>query len=771
MLKFEPILFLPSLILRLQRRPWQRIAEHHHLAKGGQLVDPRADQRTSSAIRRATDRVAFEGLRALTAGLAVGVAIFGLINSQKIVSGKTLPVVAYNFTLAVIFLLLWLALRQKQIPRRWANPMIVGMLMLGLSNVLFTFYSVREPLQNNMTALVAITAGSFLLSRRWLAVALALLIVAWAPVAWHVTTSSQQLVQYSMTLLGALVLAVTIHSARRRTHNRLRRSEARYRRLFEQSQDAVAVTTPEGRMLDINQAGLDLFGYEQNELSDFNVARDAYAEPCERERRIGQLLEGSSLERYEMTLKHRSGRHLNIESTTSAIREDGKVVAFLSVLRDVTTYKQEQKELAAHRERLEDLVRERTAQLESEVVERRRTEQERLQLETQFHEAQKLESLGVLASGIAHDFNNLLVSILGNAGLVRRHLPNDAPDQYHIQRIEVAAERAAELANQMLAYSGKGQFQFERCDLRALVQEMASLLRTSISKKARLEFHSDDDLPTIQADVTQVRQVVMNLITNASDALGEDSGHINVRVGALATAPEVTATLPSDLDTKHEPHVFLQVTDDGCGMEKATQTKLFDPFFTTKADGRGLGMAAVLGIVRGHRASIHVDTELGRGSTFTILFPATNEPATKATSEPKRDESWRADGSRVLLVDDEEAVRYVASVCLENAGFEVFVAPDGNTAIELFRERPDHFDLVLLDSRMPHLGGLETFQEMRRIKPDVKVILCSGDPETRATEGIEGLQGFISKPFRLNVLLSKVRQVVETSTTIEAPSA
>ncbi|MEM7585438.1 MAG: response regulator [Acidobacteriota bacterium] len=728
-------------------------------------MDPHADQRTLTAIERASDRVAFEGLQALAAGLSAGFAIFGVINSQKLGADLALAVTGFNLSLAAAFLLLWLALRRKLIPRHYASATITASLLLALANVLFTFAWVGEPLQNNIVALLVIAAGSFLLSRRWLAVTLISMLAAWAPVAWWVSRGGPPLLQFAMTLLGAVVLTLTIHTARLRTHQRLRRSELRYRRLFEQSHDAVAVTTPEGRLIDINPAGLELFGYTPEKIPDFHVARDAYADPERRDSRIQKIQDGGFL-RDEMTLKHRSGRLLSIESTTSAIQDkDGRIIAFLSVLRDVTTRRQEQNELADYRERLEELVRERTAQLETETHQRHQTEAQRRNLEAQFHEAQKLESLGLLASGIAHDFNNLLVSILGNASLVRRNLPADAPDQEPLERIEVAAERAAELAQQMLAYSGKGQFVFEPCDLRQVVQEMMSLLRTSISKKARLVLHCDGEPPTIRADVTQMRQVVMNLITNASDALQGDVGNITVRVGALTDAPDVAGQLPSAFDVPEEP-VFLQVVDDGCGMDSATQSKLFDPFFTTKVEGRGLGMAAVLGIVRGHRAQIHVESAPGSGSTFTILFPASSGTrAAEELGESSRDIGWRGDGRKILVVDDEESVRYVAATCLESAGFEVAVGTDGRVAVELFQAQPDAFDLVLLDSRMPHLGGVEALHELRRIRPDIKVVLLSGDPEAQATAGAEGLDGFVAKPFRLPDLLGVIRRALETPAT------
>ena len=253
---------------------------------------------------------------------------------------------------------------------------------------------------------------------------------------------------------------------------------------------------------------------------------------------------------------------------------------------------------------------------------RRRSEEERLAFERRMQQTQKLESLGVLAGGIAHDFNNLLMGILGNADLALSKSPPESPVRAYIRNIDTAAQRAADLANQMLAYSGKGRFVVEPIDLSRLVEEMGHLLATVISKRAALRYRLAADLPPVEADATQLRQVVMNLITNASDALGDEEGVITVATGVVEIDPAGTAPRSSGAPLPPGTYVFIEVSDTGCGMDPATRARIFDPFFTTKQTGRGLGLAAVLGIVRGHRGALRVSSEPGQGTTFTVLFPA-----------------------------------------------------------------------------------------------------------------------------------------------------
>jgi PAS domain S-box-containing protein len=400
-----------------------------------------------------------------------------------------------------------------------------------------------------------------------------------------------------------------------------------------------------------------------------------------------------------------------------------------------------------------------------DVSERRRAEEERRQFEAQMQHAQKLESLGVLAGGIAHDFNNLLTGVLGNASLALLDLPPDSPARVPLRQIETAARRAGELTKQMLAYSGRGRFQVQPVDLSRIIDEMAGLLQTVISKKAALEFDFAPDLPAVMADATQVRQVVMNLITNASEALGDNSGVVTLRTGVMnASRAYLTGThVPCDLP--EGAYVFLEVSDTGAGIDAATMSRIFDPFFSTKFTGRGLGLAAVLGIVRGHQGAIKVESQLGRGTTFKVLFPCTSDAAGDDSGQPTAPERWRGSGT-VLVVEDEVTVRQVAQQVLEYAGFRVLLAADGREGIDLFRRHCQEIAAVLLDLTMPHVSGEEAYRELRLIRPDVRVILMSGytEQEVNTLFAGKGLAGFVQKPFHVADLLGTLRRVLERAT-------
>ena len=374
----------------------------------------------------------------------------------------------------------------------------------------------------------------------------------------------------------------------------------------------------------------------------------------------------------------------------------------------------------------------------------------------------------MLAGGIAHDFNNILTSILGNADLGLMRISPMAPARKNIEEIKKGALRAAGLANQMLAYSGKGRFELKAIDLSVLVREMAQLLEVSISKKAHLRYDLADDLPLVECDVNQVQQIVMNLITNASESLGQEEGTIRISTASQFCDRKYLDAVSEALEPNGEQplqegvYVSLEVSDTGCGMDLETQRKVFDPFFTTKFTGRGLGLAALRGIVCGHRGAVKIYSEVGKGSTFKILFPA-DEDLQNDRIEKFRDGDlhhlWQ-DGV-VLVADDEAPVCDIATEMLEEMGLSVLIASDGNEAVEVFQKNFDKIVCVLLDLTMPGLDGTQVFQEMRRIKPDVKVILSSGYNEQDVTQRFvgQGLAGFIQKPYTLAKLKEKLNSV------------
>ena len=394
----------------------------------------------------------------------------------------------------------------------------------------------------------------------------------------------------------------------------------------------------------------------------------------------------------------------------------------------------------------------------TDLTELKTAEEERHTMELQMLQVQKLESLGVLAGGIAHDFNNILTVIIGNADLALMRLNKESSAVDNLHRIEQAAARAADLAKQMLAYSGKGRFVIENIDLNTLLEEMLRMLEVSISKKVLLRLNPYKHLPTVEADATQMRQVIMNLVINASEAIGEKSGVIAISTGCMDCDRSYLKDVWLDENISEGLYVYLEIADSGCGMDKQTMAKLFDPFFTTKFTGRGLGMAAVLGIVRGHKGAIKVYSELNRGTTFKILLPASSKPVEIFNGTSLHDD-WQGSGT-VLLVDDEETVRGIGAEMLRELGFTVITADDGREGVEQLKNNPD-ISIVILDLTMPHMDGEQCFRELKKLRSDIKVIMSSGFNEQEVTEKFlgKGLAGFIQKPYKLSVLKEAIRKI------------
>lgn len=393
----------------------------------------------------------------------------------------------------------------------------------------------------------------------------------------------------------------------------------------------------------------------------------------------------------------------------------------------------------------------------------RRAAAERRALDRKLQETQKLESLGILAGGIAHDFNNLLGAVLGNASLARMDLSPDSPVQTCLEQIELAALRAAELCKQMLAYSGKGHFVVQQLDLNALIEDTTRLLQVSISKRAVLQFHLTPELPAILGDATQLRQVVMNLVINASEALGETSGVISITTGVTRADHAYLAGTFFAPDLPEGDYLFLEIADTGVGMTPEVLGRIFDPFFTTKFTGRGLGLAAVLGIVRGHRGALTATSERGRGTTFRILLPCADGPVDTPIPDGGAEPAWRGSGL-ALVADDEESVRATVARMLEMIGFTTRLAEDGQVAVEAFRAAPERFNLVVLDLTMPHMDGEEAFRQIRELRTDTRVLLMSGFNEQQAIERFtgKGLAGFLQKPFTVHALREKLQHIFQT---------
>jgi len=388
---------------------------------------------------------------------------------------------------------------------------------------------------------------------------------------------------------------------------------------------------------------------------------------------------------------------------------------------------------------------------------------ERKSSEAALRQTQKLESLGVLAGGIAHDFNNLLGAMLGNMGLARLTIPEGSKAEAHLAKAEEVAQKAANLTRQMLAYSGKGRFEVKALDLSRLVREMGDLLATSISKKVELRYAMAADLPAILADTSQLQQVVMNLVINASEAMEDREGHILLRTRLEVLRAEDLARIHALQELKPGPYVVLEAEDNGKGMDAATLERIFDPFFTTKLTGRGLGLAAMRGIVEGHRGGIKVYSEVGKGTLFKLYFPSCEAVE---ESQPRAVASAPFQGSgRVLVVDDEADIRATASGILELMGFEVLQAEDGRHGLEIFQAHRREVRLVLLDLTMPRMDGAECLAALRLLEPSLPVLLTSGFSESECLGALGGQMatGFVQKPYRVETLVAKVTEILEPS--------
>ena len=397
-----------------------------------------------------------------------------------------------------------------------------------------------------------------------------------------------------------------------------------------------------------------------------------------------------------------------------------------------------------------------------DITEQEAAERERRKIERQMQQSQKLESLGVLAGGIAHDFNNLLMGILGHADLALTHAGLDEPVLRNIRAVVSAAQRAADLANQLLAYSGEGKFVLEVVDLSGLVKGLTGLLKVSTTKKAVLHFSLDQEPLPVECDVTQIRQVLMNIIVNASDALDNKPGTITVESGR--GVPHGDAAEGIIMGSEHRvggDYAYVRVTDTGTGMDEATLSRIFDPFFTTKFAGHGLGLAAALGIVRSHRGLIAIRSAPGRGATFTIYLPLTGKPLTLQGETALEGDVWKGWGV-VLLADDEASVREVATMMLEAIGFDVVSVENGREAIDFFKQGEIRPVAVLLDLTMPEIGGVEAYHAIRAINKTIPIILSSGYNKEEDVAAAGGLRHplFLKKPYRLDAMRAVFKQAL-----------
>ena len=507
---------------------------------------------------------------------------------------------------------------------------------------------------------------------------------------------------------------------RKAAEEALRASEDRFERAFRLSPAPITISTIEdGSYIDVNDSFARLVGHTRESLvGHTSLEVGLWTEPRQRLTLVQTLRAEGRVYDTEVLFTTASGQQREVLLSAEAIELGGRR-CILALCHDVT--------------------------------DRRRAE-ETLRL------AQKTESLGVLAGGVAHDFNNLLTVMLGHCALALQKLPPGSDVRRHVEKAVDASERAAGLTRQMLAYSGRGHFEIRPTDLNELVRVNVDLLAAALPKQVVLSTRLADGLPPVAADPSQMQQVVMNLVLNAAEAIGPRAGTVTVATARREVPPgERAFSQPTGEPLPPGAYVELTVGDDGVGMDAPTLGRIFEPFFTSKTKGRGLGLAATQGIVRGHRGGLAVESGLGAGSTFRLLLPASREePAEGKAASP-----GTASGL-VLVVDDEEWVRDAITAMLEAAGISWIVADSGSTAVRLFRERDPEISLVLLDLSMPGLSGEATFEELRRMRPGVRVLLSSGYAEDEATSRFvgRGLAGFIQKPYRPEVLVAAIRRAL-----------
>jgi PAS domain S-box-containing protein len=491
--------------------------------------------------------------------------------------------------------------------------------------------------------------------------------------------------------------------------------------LFESAKDGIVIVdVATGEIADVNPYVEQLFGYSSKELvsKKFWEAPTLQDFPDGREvlERIGQL---GVIRFPDVTLHSKDGRSLQFEVVGNVYSEgsgDRRVIQFN--LRDLT---------------------------------------DRRKFERDLQHTAKLESLGLLAGGIAHDFNNLLTGVLGNASLMYSELVVGDPKRSYVRNITNAAERASHLARQMLAYAGKSPLVHQRINVVEFLRDTLPLINTSIPKTIEVALNLNENTPEVEADPGQLQQIVMNLIINGAEAIGGDQpGRIDIRSNGIILTREDVHKNYSLEQLLPGPYVSFEVRDTGSGMDEENKARIFDPFFTTKFTGRGLGLAAVQGIVRGYGGAVRVYSTPGKGSMFRVLLPAS--PHRKADAIAPVDGHHGARPSTILVVDDEELVRNIARQTLEREGHTVITAANGKDGLEVFQAHQDKIGLVLLDVLMPVMGGEEMLKAIRGLRADVPIVLMSGFEEAEVVRrlGQRMFAAFVQKPFTYQGLLDVV---------------
>ena len=512
----------------------------------------------------------------------------------------------------------------------------------------------------------------------------------------------------------------------------LRQSEEKYRSLFEDTKDVVFISTPDGRFLDMNQAGVEVFGYaSKEELLKVDIAKDLYVDSEERIK-VGKILaEQGFVKDYPTLAKRKDGKQLIVLETTTAVRnESGEVVAYRGIIRDVT---------------------------------------EQRRLEEQLRQAQKMESIGALAGGIAHDFNNILNIILGYISDLEHPGIDSERRSHHLDAVRTAVERGSGLVRQLLTFARKTTGVFSSVNVNETILETSKLLAETFPQSIRFELNLSAHPDRIQADESQLQQAILNLCVNARDALlDSENKHGVIRIGTeLVDAEAMHRRFPEAWD---QAYVLIAVSDTGVGMDETTKNRIFEPFFTTKelGKGTGLGLAVVYGVVNAHHGFVDVESLKGEGTSIRLFLPTEQDsgrsPAATGGSETNGAPTERVGrGETILLIEDETMLLELLQSLFEDNGFRVLVARDGLEAVSIYAKHWNEIDLVLSDMGLPKLGGWEAFLRMKEINPNVKSILASGYLDTvLRTDLIKaGAVDFVQKPYVPEKILAQIRAAID----------
>lgn len=733
------------------------------------LESDRKAQAKPEWIKDALDRAVYDALGPLCAGLAAIFSAFTIINAFFLPSGGSPPLVLWDLAVVVFSLIVLLAFERGAVSPSSCNTIGMAAALLVQANILMGYHLIGSPVYIAYSVMVAIGAGCVVLSRPHLAAATAVVVAATLAVA-SIQVEAAVLVDYAITLFAASALSFTVHSARVRTFTRLARlhrhdealKSALEETLAESEQELAARKKAESRYRDLVQ-DIDAIVWEADaqtwefsfvsdhlervlgySAQEWMSNKDCWVEsihPDDRESAVAYCI-NSTQEGRDHVLEYR------------AVTKTGEIVWLKDIVRVVKDSDGKPRLLRG---------------VMVDITESRKAEEERAHLVTQLQQSQKLEAIGTLAGGIAHDFNNLLAGIMGYADIIVQGEDLEPDIRKAGEVILQASTRASQLTKQLLGFARKGKHQSVRISLSDSVDEVADLLSRTIHPDVKINRAYSPGAFAVKGDPDQIYQMILNLAVNARDAMP---------AGGDLTFGIETVELDDEYCLHHVyarpgKYVKLSIRDTGEGMPHEVRDRIFEPFFTTKAPGKGTGMglAMVYGIIKNHGGTIEVYSEQGMGTMFGVYLPLAEESGDLAidTAAPA---AMPHGSGMILLVDDEEMIRRMATTMLSSLGYQVQCASDGLDALEVYRNSADKIDLVILDMIMPHMNGPDCFRELKKFDPDVKAILSSGYSRDGAVQDVldEGMLGFTQKPYRMRELAGLVASVLRDDKNGGTPS-